>query len=85
MVFALAALAMVPTLWPVLDLQVAAWFAGPGTEHHIIQWWWVELINLYVPSFFRGVVLVALVGWIAASLRPASAVLRWRPWCSSAM
>ena len=71
MVFALAALAMVPTLWPVLDLQVAAWFAGPGTEHHIIQWWWVELINLYVPGFFRGMVLVALVGWIAASLRPA--------------
>ena len=70
-VLALAGLAMVPTLWPGLDLDTAAWFAGPGSEQHIIQWWWVELINLYVPSFFRGVVLVALVGWLVASLRPA--------------
>ena len=71
MVLALGALAMVPTLWPGLDLYAATWFAGPGSAQHIIQWWWVELINLYVPAFFRGVVLVALVGWVVVSLRPA--------------
>ena len=70
-VLALAALAMVPTLWPELDLQVAAWFAGPGAAQQIIQWWWVELINLHVPSIFRGVVFFSLTGWILASLRPA--------------
>jgi len=75
-VLALAALAMVPTLWPELDLQVAAWFAGPGTAQQIIQWGWVEFINLHVPSIFRGVVFFSLTGWIVASLRPAYRHLR---------
>ena len=70
-VLALVALAMVPTFWPALDLHVAAWFAGPGTERLIIQWWWVKLINLYTPAVFRGLVFLALGGWILANLRPA--------------
>jgi lipid A 4'-phosphatase len=73
---ALAALAMVPTLWSGLDLQTATWFAGPGTSQHIIQWWWVELINLHVPAVFRGLIFLALAGWIMASLRPA--FRQWR-------
>ena len=32
-------------------------------------WWWVELINLYVPAVFRTAVLLALLGWLWASLR----------------
>lgn len=70
LVLGLVALALVPTVWPGLDLLAAAWFAGPGAAQHIIQWGWVELINLYVPSLFRGVVLVALAAWIVASTRP---------------
>ncbi len=68
-VLGLSALALVPTLDGDLDLQVATWFAGPGSAQHIIQWWWVELINLYIPAVFRGLVFLALAAWSVASLR----------------
>lgn len=73
---ALIALAFIPTLDPDLDLQLAAWFAGPGSAQHIIQWWWVEWINLHVPAVFRGVVFLSLAAWVVASLR--NALHHWR-------
>lgn len=72
---ALITLALVPTLWPNLDLVVATWFAPPQGHAHLKAWWWVQSINLYVPALFRTMVLVALTAWVFASLRP-----RWQQW-----
>lgn len=61
------AVALVPTLWTSLDLQAAALFAGATPWLHSGSWWWVELINLYVPAVFRSGIAVALVAWLAAT------------------
>lgn len=70
-----AALALLPTAWTALDLRAAALFLGPDAYNTVFRWWWVELINLYVPAVFRVLVFVALGGWLWASLRPAG-----KPW-----
>jgi lipid A 4'-phosphatase len=62
-------LALLPTLWISLDLRGAAFFIGPDAHSDVATWWWVELINLYVPAVFRTTVLLALLGWLWASLR----------------
>jgi lipid A 4'-phosphatase len=69
-------LALLPTAWISLDLKTASLFLGPQAYTGVTQWWWVELINLYVPAVFRVFVLVALVGWIWTSLQ--SWGKRWR-------
>lgn len=66
---ACTALALLPTAWTVLDLRAAALFLGAEAYTGVAEWWWVELINLYVPAVFRVVVFVALGGWIWASFR----------------
>jgi len=66
---------MIPTVWTELDLRAAAVFIGSGGHPEVAQWWWVELINLYIPALFRSIVLVALGAWIWAS---ASA--KGKPW-----
>ena len=65
------ALALVPTVWTSLDLGAAALFLGPSAHTEVVGWWWVELINLYIPAVFRVSIMVALGGWIWASVRPA--------------
>ncbi|MGI9133522.1 MAG: phosphatase PAP2 family protein [Rhodoferax sp.] len=69
-------LALVPTLWPALDLAVARLFAGPGAAGDAVAWFWVEGINRFVPALFRGVVLLALGAWLLASLTRFAR--RWR-------
>jgi len=61
-------LALLPTAWTSLDLQAAAIFLGPDAHNDVFRWWWVELINLYVPAVFRVLVFAALGGWIWAAL-----------------
>lgn len=73
---AYVAIALVPTVWTPLDLWAAAVFLGPQAHTQVSQWWWVELINLYVPAAFRFIVFVALVGWMLTRLRPWGK--RWR-------
>lgn len=68
-------LALLPTAWTHWDLQAAAIFAGPQASLHAVGWWWVELINAYVPMVFRWCLFVALLGWIAASRKA-----RWQAW-----
>jgi lipid A 4'-phosphatase len=63
-------LALLPTAWIELDLRAAALFLGTEAYVGVTQWWWVELINLYVPAVFRVIVLVALVAWVWVSLKP---------------
>lgn len=67
--------ALVPTLWSALDLRAAALFTGPRAPLHPVGWWWVELINGYVPAVFRGCLLIALLGWLVAQTRA-----RWQAW-----
>lgn len=69
-------LALVPTAWTPFDLQAAALFLGPHGHTEVAQWWWVKLINLYVPAVFRFFLFVALLAWFWASRRAWG--LRWR-------
>ncbi len=70
------ALALIPTAWTVLDLGAAALFLGPQAYTGVAGWWWVELINLYIPAAFRVFIALALAGWIWASLCSYG-----KPWC----
>lgn len=70
------ALALLPTVWTALDLRAAAVFLGPGAHNEVYRWWWVELINLYVPAVFRVMVFAALAGWIWAAF--SSTRRHWR-------
>lgn len=71
----LVVLALVPTVWPALDLATAQWFAPPSGQTQIKDWWWVQAINLYIPAFFRGLIFVAIGAWALATWRP-----RWKQW-----
>jgi lipid A 4'-phosphatase len=61
------ALALIPTVWTAIDLQTAGLFIGDSATINTRSWFWVELINLYIPAAFRVVVLTALAGWIFTS------------------
>ena len=72
---ALVVLALVPTVWPALDLAAAHWFAPPLGDIEAKTWWWVRGINLYIPAIFRWMVFVAIALWILATQRA-----QWRKW-----
>lgn len=61
-------LAVLPTLWTELDLWAAALFIGDTAQVHAVHWWWVKLINAYVPAAFRVVVLIAFMAWVVLTL-----------------
>ena len=67
--------ALVPTLLTNFDLHAAALFAGPQAPIQAVNWWWVELINGWVPAAFRVCLFVALLGWITAHTQS-----RWQAW-----
>lgn len=64
------ALALIPTLWPWLDLAGAGLFYGSSAAIHSEKWWWVKLINDYTPAVLRTVALLAFLAWLWATLRP---------------
>ena len=65
-------LALVPTLWLELDLHAARLLTGPTVQTDAVHWWWVEWITFYIPTVFRWIVLIALLGWIVASVRKSA-------------
>ena len=67
--------ALAPTLWTALDLWAAALFVGPAAPVHAVDWWWVRLINEYVPTVFRYFLLLAFLAWVGARLNR-----RWQSW-----
>ena len=69
------ALALVPTVWSSLDFAFARMFLESATLHEAQSWWWVQLINDYVPAVFRVVMAIALAGWLWSVLRPSAR--RW--------
>lgn len=60
--------ALVPTLWTAVDLRAAGIFIGNAASLQAANWWWIELINGYVPAVFRVLILLALVGWLGTTL-----------------
>lgn len=69
-------LALLPTLWTGLDLWAAGLFIGDTPQLHAVNWWWVELINAYIPAVFRVIVLIALVAWLVVTRVKRAA--QWR-------
>lgn len=70
------ALALIPTAWPGIDLAAARVFDNHLQLTQARQWWWVELINLYIPALFRTLIVLALVTWVWATVRPSKK--HWR-------
>lgn len=58
------AVALVPALNPALDLAVAGFFLQPNPPVHPADWWWIDLINEYVPALFRTLVVLSWLAWI---------------------
>jgi len=67
------AVAMLPVLWPQLDIAVAAYFLQPDPPVNPAQWLWVDLVNEYTPDLFRSIAIVLTAGWVAIAL-----TRRWR-------
>ena len=67
--------ALIPTIWPGVDLQLAGLFAGESPAIHSVHWWWVSAINQYVPAAFRVLLGLCFVAWVFVTLQP-----RWRAW-----
>ena len=64
------ALAMLPTVWTALDLGAAALFAGTSPAIASGKWWWVQLINEWVPAVFRGFLGLGFAAWLLATCLP---------------
>jgi len=62
------AVAMLPVLWPELDLAVARFFLQEQPRPHPADWAWVEWVNEYTPDVFRGLAMLCIAGWIIVSL-----------------
>lgn len=67
--------ALVPALVPSLDIAVSGYFLQANPPFKTKDWWWIDLINEYIPTIFRILVLVCLLAWAVASLRPR--LTRW--------
>jgi lipid A 4'-phosphatase len=68
-------LALIPTLWTQLDIAFASLFFGDARGNGVESWWWIELINAYVPAAFRVMLLLAIAGWVTATVTQ-----RWAAW-----
>jgi lipid A 4'-phosphatase len=69
-------LALIPTIWTAFDLQMASIFKGDARQLASVDWFWVELINWYVPAVFRILVIAALSAWLVLAFRKKA--LQWR-------
>lgn len=67
------AVAMLPVLWPRLDIAAAAFFLQPDPPVNPAKWFWVDLVNEYTPDLFRTIAIILIAGWIAIGL-----TRRWR-------
>jgi lipid A 4'-phosphatase len=68
-------LALIPTAWTDLDLLAAGLFVGPQPAIDSASWWWVDVLNKYVPTAIHILVICTFVLWVMASFRP-----QWFHW-----
>ncbi len=61
-------LALVPLVWPGVDLAVSAFFMQAKPPINPAQWLWVDWVNEYTPDVFRTTALLFLLSWIIASV-----------------
>ena len=57
-------LALVPAVFPSIDLAVSGYFLQPDPPVRTADWLWVELINEYTPTVFRSLAVASLVLWL---------------------
>ena len=57
-------LALVPAMFPQIDLAVSGYFLQADTPWRPTKWLWVELINEYTPTVFRTLAVASLVLWL---------------------
>ena len=62
--------ALIPVVWPSLDLSLSAFFMQAHPPIQPTQWLWVEWINEYTPDVFRTTAILFLLAWIIASVVP---------------
>jgi lipid A 4'-phosphatase len=67
--------AMIPTFLTSIDLGMANLFTVASPTIASASWWWVEWINVNIPSAFRWALGFAFVGWLFATLGT-----RWKHW-----
>ena len=60
--------ALVPVVWPGVDLSVAALFLQAQPPVNPAEWRWVDWVNEYTPDVSRTAAIVSLLGWVIASL-----------------
>ena len=67
--------AMLPVLWPQIDIAVAGYFLQPEPPVDPSRWpWgWIYYVNEYTPDIFRGLSMLFIAAWIVVSL-----LRRWR-------
>ena len=57
------ALALVPVVFPGLDIAASAYFLKTNPALDAGEWWWVDLINEYTPTVFRSIAVACLPLW----------------------
>ncbi len=57
------AVALVPALFPALDIAASGYFLKTNPTLKAGQWWWVDLINEHVPTLFRSIAVACLPLW----------------------
>jgi lipid A 4'-phosphatase len=64
------AAAMVPTLFPAVDFATSGYFLQTSPPVKTADWWWVDLLNEYVPMVFRSLAVACIpLWWLAAKSR----------------
>jgi lipid A 4'-phosphatase len=72
----LVCMALIPTIWPELDLVAAAPYFGSPPAVESLEWWWVRWINDWVPAAFRVLILLCLAAWWVLKLQKRA--VSWR-------
>ncbi|MFZ9545370.1 MAG: phosphatase PAP2 family protein [Hylemonella sp.] len=62
------AVAMLPVLWPKLDIAVASFFYQSPAMRDLADSLWVTWVNEYTPDLFRALGLLLTGGWIVVSV-----------------
>jgi lipid A 4'-phosphatase len=62
--------AMLPVLWPQLDIAVAGYFlqSPPPVDPSRWMWGWIYYVNEYPPDLFRGLSMLLIAAWIVVTL-----------------